>query len=250
MHTCEIETRIAHAAEGDPPSSGSSGPGSSRRLAKPPFLAPGDKLPPFDLPALLSFDREGEVQRITHQSFPGRWLTLLYWPLDFSPGGLSPIGKLGEALRDPARDIQVVGVSSHAPDQLLALRASIGRLPFPILSDRDRELAHALRIPHGADALRVTCAVDPAGVVRWVGVEDLSPLRPLREAIRAVDAAGGVVRGAPPLANGHLVSMCAWCTKVRDRDGRWQGLEEYLRERTGEEFTHGICPACFEEQAG
>jgi N-terminal 7TM region of histidine kinase len=41
-----------------------------------------------------------------------------------------------------------------------------------------------------------------------------------------------------------LLPICAWCRKVRDDSGYWNQLEEYVREHTRTEFSHGICPDC------
>jgi hypothetical protein len=45
-----------------------------------------------------------------------------------------------------------------------------------------------------------------------------------------------------------LLPICAWCKKVRDDDGYWQKVEDYLSTRSGLKFTHGICTDCFKEQ--
>ena len=45
-----------------------------------------------------------------------------------------------------------------------------------------------------------------------------------------------------------LLPICAWCKKVRDDDGYWQKVEDYLAARSGLKFTHGICSDCFKEQ--
>ena len=42
-----------------------------------------------------------------------------------------------------------------------------------------------------------------------------------------------------------LLPICAWCKKLRDDDGYWKSVEQYIGERTKAEFTHGICPECF-----
>jgi phosphoserine phosphatase RsbU/P len=42
----------------------------------------------------------------------------------------------------------------------------------------------------------------------------------------------------------ELLPICAFCRKVRDADGNWQSLEEYVAQRTQADFTHGICPTC------
>ncbi|MCB9641188.1 MAG: hypothetical protein H6728_04345 [Myxococcales bacterium] len=43
-----------------------------------------------------------------------------------------------------------------------------------------------------------------------------------------------------------LIPLCASCKSVRDDDGYWQQVEEYLSRYTKTSFTHGICPACAE----
>ncbi|RME68391.1 MAG: GAF domain-containing protein [Verrucomicrobia bacterium] len=42
----------------------------------------------------------------------------------------------------------------------------------------------------------------------------------------------------------ELLPICAYCKKIRDDDGYWRNVEEYIREHAGSEFTHGICPDC------
>jgi hypothetical protein len=43
-----------------------------------------------------------------------------------------------------------------------------------------------------------------------------------------------------------LLPMCAWCKKIRDDAGYWQQLEGYLQTHAGAEFSHSVCPECFE----
>ena len=45
-----------------------------------------------------------------------------------------------------------------------------------------------------------------------------------------------------------LLPICAWCKRIRDDTGYWSQVEAYIREHTGADFTHGICPACYEKQ--
>jgi hypothetical protein len=42
-----------------------------------------------------------------------------------------------------------------------------------------------------------------------------------------------------------LLPICAWCKRVRDDQGYWSKVEEYITARTEAEFTHGICPDCY-----
>jgi len=41
-----------------------------------------------------------------------------------------------------------------------------------------------------------------------------------------------------------LVSICAGCKSVRDKQGRWAPVEAYLSRYFDADFTHGICPYC------
>jgi PAS domain S-box-containing protein len=41
-----------------------------------------------------------------------------------------------------------------------------------------------------------------------------------------------------------LVPICASCKRIRDDQGYWRLVEEYVRDHSEAEFSHGICPAC------
>lgn len=44
-----------------------------------------------------------------------------------------------------------------------------------------------------------------------------------------------------------LLPICAWCKKVRNDDGYWQKVEDYLATHSQIKFTHGICSDCYRE---
>lgn len=44
-----------------------------------------------------------------------------------------------------------------------------------------------------------------------------------------------------------LLPICSSCKKIRDDQGYWQQVEEYLGEHSDAEFTHGICPDCMKK---
>lgn len=41
-----------------------------------------------------------------------------------------------------------------------------------------------------------------------------------------------------------LLPICAICKKIRDDKGYWSQIEDYLRDHTEVEFTHGYCHDC------
>ncbi|MFT3869231.1 MAG: response regulator [Nibricoccus sp.] len=43
-----------------------------------------------------------------------------------------------------------------------------------------------------------------------------------------------------------FLPICSYCKKVRDDQNYWQQIEAYINERTGSEFSHSICPDCYQ----
>jgi len=41
-----------------------------------------------------------------------------------------------------------------------------------------------------------------------------------------------------------LLPICMWCKKIRDDQGYWNAIEQYISQHSEAEFTHGICPDC------
>jgi hypothetical protein len=43
-----------------------------------------------------------------------------------------------------------------------------------------------------------------------------------------------------------LLPICSYCKKVRTDDNYWEQVERYVSERSELQFSHGICPTCFD----
>lgn len=41
-----------------------------------------------------------------------------------------------------------------------------------------------------------------------------------------------------------ILPICMHCKKIRDENGQWQRLENYIHRRSEAEFSHGVCPEC------
>ena len=39
-----------------------------------------------------------------------------------------------------------------------------------------------------------------------------------------------------------LIPICMYCKKIRNDENYWQGVESYIAQQTGRNFSHGICP--------
>lgn len=41
-----------------------------------------------------------------------------------------------------------------------------------------------------------------------------------------------------------LIPICSSCKKIRNDEGYWEQVETYIKNHSGADFTHGICPDC------
>jgi peroxiredoxin (alkyl hydroperoxide reductase subunit C) len=158
------------------------------------MLTVGDRLPPFNLKAVVSRDPEHAFREISDADNAGKWKVLFFWPKDFTfvcPTEIAAFGKLNGEFED--RDAVVYGASIDSEYVHLAWRQhhdDLKELPFPLLSDIKRELSSALGVLHPEEGvcLRATFIVDPEGVIRFVSVNDLDVGRNPQEVLRVLDA--------------------------------------------------------------
>ena len=45
-----------------------------------------------------------------------------------------------------------------------------------------------------------------------------------------------------------LLPICVHCKKIRDDQNYWHQVETYISAHSAAEFTHSICPSCFQQQ--
>jgi len=45
-----------------------------------------------------------------------------------------------------------------------------------------------------------------------------------------------------------IIPICAYCKNIRDDQGYWNQVEKYVSDHSEAKFSHGICPACFENE--
>ncbi len=43
-----------------------------------------------------------------------------------------------------------------------------------------------------------------------------------------------------------ILPICSYCKKIRDDRNYWQNVESYVADHSQAEFSHGICPSCYE----
>jgi hypothetical protein len=45
----------------------------------------------------------------------------------------------------------------------------------------------------------------------------------------------------------EFLPICSYCKDIRDDEGYWHQIEDYIRTHSEAEFSHSICPECAEK---
>jgi DNA-binding response OmpR family regulator len=44
-----------------------------------------------------------------------------------------------------------------------------------------------------------------------------------------------------------ILPICSYCKQIRNDEGYWQQVEEYISEHSEAMFSHGVCPTCYKK---
>ncbi len=81
------------------------------------------------------------------------------------------------------------------------------------------------------------------------GVDDFMPkpvkIEDLRNRLRVASRFLGHMERIRKLES--FIPLCSYCRKVRDDQNYWKQIETYIKERTGSQFSHAVCPDCYQE---
>lgn len=135
---------------------------------------------------------------------------------------------------------------SHRAWLALALIPLLVALVTASLSDQVR--AQGLVVGLGAVATSVAgnSLVQRRRLRRWLQEEALRrQRRELREVVARLEAAAATIATLE-----GVLPICSHCKRIRDDDDTWVRVETYVEERSGAQFSHGICPECLAEHYG
>lgn len=158
------------------------------------MLGVGRRFPSFSLKGVAPHQTDFNFPDYTLEQFRGQWVSLFFWPKDFTfvcPTEITTYGKHEADFR--SRNTQVLGASIDSEFVHLAWKNShpdLKGLPFPWLSDIKRDLSQTLGILDEAEGVsqRASYLIDPEGIIRFVMVTDLSVGRNVAEVLRVLDA--------------------------------------------------------------
>ena len=78
-------------------------------------------------------------------------------------------------------------------------------------------------------------------------VWDLTEQEQREAALRVVNAELSRALAEAQQLHGML-PICTYCKRIRNDEREWQQVETYIRARAPVQFSHGICPTCYEHQ--
>lgn len=153
-----------------------------------------------------------EVTRLNHELRPDVILMDIRMP---GMDGLEAARRIQQEAPAP-----VVILTSHDEKDLLVQAGEAGVGAYLIKPPDQREMERGI-------------------LIAMARFQDLQELRRLNRELRAAVDNIKTLKG--------LLPICSHCKKVRDDEGYWEEVDEYVRRNTDAEFSHGLCPECYEK---
>ena len=149
--------------------------------------------PDFTADAVMADNSFGQV---TLSSYQGKYVYLLFYPLDFTFVCPSEILAFNKKLDEfKSRNCELLSISIDSKFTHLAWKntkledGGIGNVQFPMVEDLTKQISRDYGILLGDKvALRGLFLIDPKGVVRHCVINDLPLGRSVDEALRMLDA--------------------------------------------------------------
>ncbi|MDQ5837299.1 MAG: peroxiredoxin [Acidobacteriota bacterium] len=155
----------------------------------------GQAAPSFDMPSTKNVEKLNENVKLS--DYRGKWLVLLFYPLDFTfvcPTELTTFSDRYEDFLGIGAD--VIGVSTDSVHSHRAWlktprdKGGVEGLTYPLASDITKQVArdYGVLIEDKGIALRGLFVIDPEGVLRYAVVHDLNVGRSAEETLRVIQA--------------------------------------------------------------
>ena len=164
------------------------------------MLGVGEKLPHFKVtgvkPGFNAHEEDGKsaFEKLTHDSFEGKWKVIFFYPKDFTfvcPTEIAEFARLAKDFED--RDAVVMGGSVDNEHVKLAWRRNhpdLDKLPMWSFADPSGKFASKLGVLDDEEgvAFRATFVVDPDNTIQHVYVTNLNVGRNPADTLRVLDA--------------------------------------------------------------
>lgn len=169
---------------------------------------------------------------------------LAFVVLDVASSAIRPPEYVGYIALTPLVVLALYTVIPAPPSYLtgLAVVESVGTIFVVVASELDRTALFTFIVALvAAHAIGITAMWSLHRLAR----DEFLALRAEREArseLQQVVEEIRTLRGVLPI--------CASCKKIRDDEGAWRQMEDYVTERSEARFSHGLCPSCLEDLYG
>ena len=187
----------------------------------------GSKAPDFELQGYF----KGEMKPFKLSDFKGKWVYLLFYPLDFTfvcPTEVLSFSKMAPQFEE--KNCQVLGVSV---DSQFTHKAWVetkheegglgGSLNYPLLADLGKTVAAEYGVLAGAGvALRGLYLIDPEGTIMHATINNLPVGRSATEALRTLSAFQFVA------SNDGQVCPADWTEGDDTMSANPDGMRKYL----------------------
>jgi peroxiredoxin 2/4 len=152
-------------------------------------VALGRQAPPFSLDAVVG----NEFKKINLSDYKGKWVVLLFYPLDFTyvcPSEIRGFNTSLDAFHKLTTEVLGISVDSKYSHLAWIRRGDLGDLRFPLLSDITRSVTKSYGIYDAAEgvALRGLFIIDPQGILQYQVVTSMSVGRSVEETLRVLQA--------------------------------------------------------------
>jgi peroxiredoxin (alkyl hydroperoxide reductase subunit C) len=155
----------------------------------------GHPAPDFNMASTKNIEKLNENVQLS--DYQGKWLVLLFYPLDFTFVCPTELTTFSDRYEDfEGIGAEVLGVST---DSVFSHRAwlqtardkgGVEGLRYPLAADQTKEVsrAYGVLIEEQGIALRGLFVIDPEGILRYAVIHDLNVGRSAEETLRVIQA--------------------------------------------------------------
>ena len=169
--------------------SGASWPAGVMQPEQPQVVKVGRPAPDFSLDAVAG----EEFRKINLADYRGKWVILLFYPLDFTlvcPTEIRGFNAAVEQIRKLNGEVLAVSVDSKYSHLAWIKRGDLGKLEYPLLSDFTKKVTRSYGIldEETGAAQRGLFIVDPQGYIQHIVVNNGEVGRSVDETVRILNA--------------------------------------------------------------
>jgi peroxiredoxin (alkyl hydroperoxide reductase subunit C) len=155
----------------------------------------GQPAPNFDMPSTKNIEKLNE--NVELNDYKGRWVVLLFYPLDFTFVCPTELTSFSDRYEDfEGIGAAVIGVSTDSVHSHRAWlktprdKGGVEGLRYPLASDITKSAArdYGVLIEDKGVALRGLFVIDPEGTLRYAVIHDLNVGRSADETLRVIQA--------------------------------------------------------------